>query len=117
LTQRDFAEAGEQITIRFFDCASAALTVRPRSVALASSSRSRKIGSSRVGTMPAGVVWPTRRFGTRQVSSALCSPLRPGFVLVAVADEGEVARDSAGVLMTQSRAPESLRTRTDTRFA
>src|SRR6185312_16335735 len=72
-TQREVAAAGEQITIWFSDWASASLTLRPRSVALASSSRSRKTGFSRRGMVPCVVVVPTNRDGTLYVSSALCS--------------------------------------------
>ena len=53
MTQREAAECGEQITIRLADCASASLTLRLRSVALGSSSRSRKIGASDLGIGPA----------------------------------------------------------------
>ena len=65
LTHRDFAAAGEQMTIWNCDSRSARVSVSPRLVAEASSSRSRKIGAKRAGISPCSPVVPTRRFGTR----------------------------------------------------
>ena len=63
----------EQMTIWKADCSSARVSVSPRLVAVASSSRSRNTGAKRAGTGPYGVSRPTSRFGTRYVSSARCS--------------------------------------------
>ena len=81
---------GEQMTIWNADCCSARVSVSPRFVAVASSSRSRNTGAKRSGTGPNSVSRPTRCFGTRYVSSALCSHVAHSLVGVAVADEGPV---------------------------
>ena len=57
------AALGEQITIWQADVRSAAVRASPSAVELASSSRSRKIGASFLGTGPNGVLVPTRDFG------------------------------------------------------
>jgi hypothetical protein len=64
-TQRERAALGEQITIWQTDLFRASLMDAPRSVALASSSRSRKIGASRFGTEPRAVARPTSCLGGR----------------------------------------------------
>ncbi len=65
LTHFDAAAFGEQMTIWNADCCSARVSVSPRLVAVASSSRSRNTGAKRSGTGPYSVSRPTRCFGTR----------------------------------------------------
>ena len=65
LTQRDRAAVGEQITICAADCCSASVSLSPRLVAEASSSRSRNTGARRSGMGPNAVSRPTRWRGIR----------------------------------------------------
>ena len=58
-------ELGEQMTIWQADCLRASSMTVPRSVALASSSRSLKIGARRFGTGPRAVTVPTICLGGR----------------------------------------------------
>jgi len=73
LTHLERAAFGEQITIWQPDSRSASLMTSPRSVAEASSSRSRNMGLRRRGASPRAVCAPTSRRGGRYDSSDLCS--------------------------------------------
>ena len=67
------AARGEQITIRQADRDNASVSNEPRSVALASSSRSRKMGARRFGIGPWSVTLPRSCFGGLYASRDLCS--------------------------------------------
>ena len=71
LAQRDSAACGEHSTISDRDRVSASSISMLRSCAAARSSRSRKIGRRRSGTMPRGVTRPTRSRGMRYDSRKL----------------------------------------------
>jgi hypothetical protein len=74
-TQCDFAEAGEQITIRNIEPRIAARSWVPRSEEAGSSSRSRNTGDSRRGTSPTAVTLPTSFGGMRYDSTSRWSRL------------------------------------------
>ena len=65
LTHFERAADGEQTTIRLSEFSNACVIFPLRSLAVASSSRSRKIGVRRREIIPAPVLRPTKRRGTR----------------------------------------------------
>jgi hypothetical protein len=73
LVHRDFAARGEQMTIWHADARRDSVSISPKLVEVASSSRSRNTGAKRSGMRPIGVSRPTICFGGRYASSALCS--------------------------------------------